>query len=311
MPFSVSTTGTANRGVAMKQRQTLYFSLVAGALLLAGCGQATSQLPSPALANATPAAAGTGSNAAPAAAGSGQSAAPAAAGSGPSAAHTAARANPVTQPSAEGSGPESPLQKSSGAVSLPVASLPVGVVGTLTDKNVCLGVNWLGHLRPLVTLQVTGVIIPGWSTTGDPAAAGCTAADGPPCTTLVLTSAGNDNGVKCSTSAEWQGVSPKTPPSLDLLGVLKCARSDAAACEQTLSDLKAKPAPLHYDLPPDTSSPSPGGPSSPSTPDTSSPSSPDTSTPSSPDTSSPSSPDTGSPSSPDTGTPSSPGPASP
>ena len=297
----------------MNQRQTLYVSLVAGALLLAGCGgQGTSQLPAPALVNATPAAAGTGPDAAPAAAGSGPSAAAAPAGNGPSADHAAARANPVTEPSAEGSGPESPRQKSSGAVSLPMATLPVGAVGTLTDKNVCIGVNWLGNLRAHVTLKLAGVKIDGWSTTGDPAAAGCTDADGPPCATLQLTDADNGIGLTCATGAEWRGVTPKERPPLLLSGELDCAPADAAACEQTVSDLKAKQgevglATLTYDLPPDTGSPSPGGPSSPATVDPSSPSPPDPSSPSAPSApSSPSSPDTSSPSSPDTSAPSSP-----
>lgn len=306
----------ACRGVAVKQRQTLYFSLAAGALglLLAGCGgQGTSQLPAPALVNATPASAGTGPNAAPAAAGSGPNAAAASAANGPSADHAAARANPVTEPSAEGSGPESPLQKSSGAVSLPMATLPVGAVGTLTDKNVCIGVNWLGNLRPHVTLKLASVRIDGWSTTGDPAAAGCTDADGPPCATVQLSDADNGIGLTCVTGAEWTGVTPKERPSLLLSGELDCAPADAAACEKTRNDLKARlgevgPATLTYDLPPDTSSPSPGGPSSPATVDPSSPSPPDPSSPSAP--SSPSSPDTSSPSSPDTSAPPSPDPGS-
>ena len=301
----------------MNRRQTFYVSLVAGTLLLAGCGgQGTSQLPAPALVNATPASAGTGPNAAPAAAGSGSRAAAASAGNGPSADHAAARANPVTQPSAEGSGPESPRQKSSGAVSLPMATLPVGAVGTLTDKNVCIGVNWLGNLRPQVTLKLASVAIDGWSTTGDPAAAGCTDADGPPCAGLQLTDADNGTGLTCATGAEWKGVTPKERPALLLSGELDCAPSDAAACEQTRSDLQAKlgevgPATLTYDLPPDTSSPAPGGPSAPATVDPSAPSPPDPSSPSAPSApSSPSSPDTSSPSSPDTSAPPSPDPGS-
>jgi hypothetical protein len=295
----------------VNQRQTLCVSLVAGALLLAGCGaQGASQLPAPALVNATPAPSGTGPNTAPAAAGSGPSAAAASAGNGPSTDHAAAGANPATQPSAEGSGPESPRQKSSGAVSLTVATLPVGAVGTLTDKNVCVDVNWLGNLRPQVTLKLTSVTIDGPFTTGDAAAAGCTEADGPSCAGLQLTDADNGAGLTCATGAQWTGVAPKNNPSLVLSGELDCAPSDAAACEQTRSDLQARsgevgPATLNYDLPPDTSSPAPGGPSAPATADTSSPSAPGPSSPSAP-----SSPDTSSPSAPDTGAPSSPAPGS-
>ena len=288
----------ACRGVAVKQRQTLYFSLAAGALglLLAGCGgQATPQLPPPALVNATPASAGSGPSAAAAPAGNGAGAGPASAGSGPSAAHAAARAKPATQPSAEGTGPESPRQSSSGAVSVSVPALPIGAVGTLTNKDVCIDLNWLGNLRPLVTLTLTSVTIDGPFTIVDVAAAGCTAADGPPCAGLRLTAADNGNGLTCATGAGWTGTSPAKNPSLVLAGELSCAPSDSAACQQTRSDLKARlgevgPATVNYDLPPDTSSPSPGGPSSPAAADTSSPSPPDPSTPSSPDTSTPSSP---------------------
>lgn len=248
----------------MSVHQTLHFSPVAGALvllLLAGCGgQVTSHGPAP----------------------------------------TSARTSPVTEPSTEGSGPESPLQPSGGGVSLSVPALPIGDGGSSpTNEDVCIDVKWLGVLRPMVTLTVTDIVIDGPFTTVDLAAAGCTGDDGPPCVGLRFTAADNA-GVTCAAGVAWTGGRPTKGPSLELAGELSCPHLDSAACLQARNDLEAKarasgPVSFDYNLPPATGTPSTTGPSSPPTPDTSSTSPPGTSPPSSPGTSSSSSPGTSSP----------------
>ena len=247
----------------MRVHQTLHFSPVAGALmlLLAGCGgQATSHGPTP----------------------------------------TSARTSPVTEPSAEGTGPESPLQPSSGGVSLSVPTLPIGDGSSSpTNEDVCIDVKWLGVLRPMVMLTVTGIVIDGPFTTVAPAVAGCTGDDGPPCVGLRLTATDNAR-VTCAAGVEWTGGRPTREPSLELAGELSCPHLDSAACQQARNDLEAKarasgPVSFDYNLPPATGSPSTTGPSSPPTTDKSSTSPPGTSSPSSPGPSSSPSPSTSSP----------------
>jgi hypothetical protein len=246
-------------------QQTLHFSPVAGALvlLLAGCGaQATSH--------------------------------------GPTA--TSARTSPDTEPSTEGSGPESPLQPSGGGVSLSVPTLPIGDGGsTPTNEDVCIDVKWLGlgMLPPMVTLTVTDIVIDGPFRTVGLAAAGCTGDDGPPCVGLRLTATDNA-GVTCAAGVAWTGGRPTKAPSVELAGELSCPHLDSAACQQIRNDLEAKarasrPVNFEYNLPAATGSSSATGPSSPPATDTSSPSPSGTSSPSSPGTSSSSSPGTSSP----------------
>jgi hypothetical protein len=237
----------------LSRQRTLRFSLIAVALvLLAGCGgQTTSHGATPTSAGTTP---------------------------------TSASTSSVSEPSTEGTGPESPLQPSSGAVSLSVPALPIGDGGSNpTNENVCIDVNWLGELGPMVTLTVTNIVIDGPFTPVDLVTAGCTGDDGPPCVGLRLTAANND-GITCAAGVVWTGVRPTRDPSLELAGELSCQHLDSAACQQIRNGLEAKarasgPISFDFNLPPDTGSPSPTGPSSPPTAATSSPSSPDTSSP--------------------------------
>lgn len=191
----------------------------------------------------------------------------------------AASTGAFAQPSAEGTGPEPPLQPSTGGVSLSVASLPVGDGGsnpTPDGQAVCIDVSWLGKLRPSVTLTVTNVVVDGPFTPVDLSTAGCTADDGPPCVGLRLTAADND-GTTCAAGVKWTGVRG-TEAAVELAGLLSCPGLDPA-CQQARDRLESMarasgPDSFDFDLPPDTSSPSSPVGTSPTAPASSNPASP-------------------------------------
>lgn len=205
---------------------------------------------------------------------------------------TSVSTGPVTQPLTEGTGPESPLQSSTGGVSVSVAALPIGDNGSSpTNEVVCVDVQWLGEgkLRPAVTLTVTSVVINGPFTPVDLATAGCMAEDGPPCIGLRITAA--DSGTKCAVGVKWTGIRA-TVASLELAGELSCPALNSATCQQVRDSLESKardsgPVSFDFNLPPDTASPSSPGTSSPTSTDTSSPPSASTSPPPATGTSSP------------------------
>jgi hypothetical protein len=246
----------------VSQGQILRYSPAAGILvLLVSCGgQTTSSGPAPSLAGKTP---------------------------------TSASTTPFTGLSTEGTGRESPLRQSSGPISLSVPTLPIGDGGSNpTNEDVCVDIKWLGKLRSMVTLTVTGIVIDGPFMAVDPATAGCTGDDGAPCVGLRLTAANND-GITCAAGIEWTGGRPTKNPTIGLAGVLTCQNSDSAACQQVRNDLEAmtrasRPVSFDYNLPPATASPSQSAMSSPPTVDTSSPSTADSTPSPPPETSTPS-----------------------
>src|ERR1700685_4144730 len=93
-------------GEMLNQLRILRFSFVAGvlAVLLAGCGpHSTADAPPP----------------------------------------SSLATSPVTEPSTEGTGPESPQTPGHPGVSVQTASLPVGGVSSSGDSTVCVDVSWL------------------------------------------------------------------------------------------------------------------------------------------------------------------------
>jgi hypothetical protein len=168
---------------------------------------------------------------------------------------------PVTEPSTEGTGPESPLPASKGGISLSVAALPIGDGGSNPrpdGQDVCVDVLWLGTLHPGAMLTVTSVIVREPFTPVDVAPAGCTGDDGRPCVGLRLTAADNGGrtcavGIKRTRGRAGGG-------ALELAGQLSC--SDSATCRQVFATVENKArdsssAGFEFPIPVNTSSPPP------------------------------------------------------
>ena len=228
---------------------------------------------------------------------------PGAVSSSPGAGHHGQSALSTAAPRPEGTGPESPLPRTKGGVSLSVAALPIGgsSVGTEftnNDQYACVVVSWLGTLRAPVTVTVTGVVVvQGPFEPVDVATAGCSA-DAPPCAGLTITAA-SDSGTQCIAAVRSTGRAPSG--SVELAGSLSCHRLGPAACQQVANKVKSDvlangPVQFDFPVPPvtDTTSPPATDTTSPPATDTTSPAT-DTTSPPASDTTSPAPTDASSP----------------
>lgn len=200
----------------------------------------------------------------------------------------------TASPRPEGTGPESPLPRSKGGVSVSVAALPIGgpVGETQTsDHDVCVDVSWLGTVPSPVTISVTGVVVvDGPFASVDAAAAGCTTSDGPPCVGLRINST-SDSSTACAAGVRWDGKHAADGGSVELAGTLSCHSLGSAACHRALEKVKSDtgangPVAFQFSTPPvsDTTSPPAGDTTSPPAGDTTSPPAGDTASPAAGDT---------------------------
>ena len=144
---------------------------------------------------------------------------------------------PSSQSSGSGSG--------GGGVSISLPGLPIGntspEAGNANGYAECVSAGWLGQMPSGITLKVTNVVAAPPFTVVDLTTAGCAAASqaSPPCVTLQLSAADNENGPGCFVGVEWTGTGQpqNTTGHLEFEGEFSCPNADLATCQKIGADI--------------------------------------------------------------------------